>query len=514
MEKTTQLNRLITTESENCYYLSRTKPHLLPMHPVLGFLTQLKINGTLESFLETCEDNNTEELELESGLFSTREEISYYCQYLQFLDDNQFFTGIEKVPMTEKRYYPQDIERAIANCQQIVLEVTELCNLKCKYCGYGELYTESDKRRNKDLDIDISKKLLDYLCHRFESPLNRRFYKKIALSFYGGEPLLKMPFIQEMVQYAESKQLTQNRFFYTMTTNGTLLDKHMDFLVSNNFQILVSLDGDKENNSYRVLPNNSSTYEVVYRNIRKIMRKYPEYYDRSINFISVIHDRNSREELLEFFQNQFNKTPILNEVNSLGIKPEKRTEFLNIYKNTYSDLFPTNKIDIPIEKEKLLTSPLTQPLKSLIKKYSGFVFNRYSDLLTKRTRPWVVCTGTCHPLERKLFLSAQGKILPCERISRLHCLGTIDQEGIHLDAQKIARQYNRYYESFSKMCNKCENSDTCSHCIFFLDMDRDPPACRNFQKANQVKDDISQQLSILEEIPHFYTDIMNNERGW
>jgi molybdenum cofactor biosynthesis enzyme MoaA len=32
------------------------------------------------------------------------------------------------------------VETQVTNLSQITFEVTDACNFKCKYCGYGELY--------------------------------------------------------------------------------------------------------------------------------------------------------------------------------------------------------------------------------------------------------------------------------------------------------------------------------------------------------------------------------------
>lgn len=33
-----------------------------------------------------------------------------------------------------------DIEYSLANLKQLVFEVTDACNLRCKYCAYADLY--------------------------------------------------------------------------------------------------------------------------------------------------------------------------------------------------------------------------------------------------------------------------------------------------------------------------------------------------------------------------------------
>lgn len=49
----------------------------------------------------------------------------------------------------------------LINLSQLTFEVTDACNLKCKYCGYGDLYQGFDERVNKQLPVDRAIRLLD-----------------------------------------------------------------------------------------------------------------------------------------------------------------------------------------------------------------------------------------------------------------------------------------------------------------------------------------------------------------
>jgi uncharacterized protein len=46
---------------------------------------------------------------------------------------------------------PERIRLALANLPQLVFEVTDACNLQCKYCGYGEFYDDYDSREYKNI---------------------------------------------------------------------------------------------------------------------------------------------------------------------------------------------------------------------------------------------------------------------------------------------------------------------------------------------------------------------------
>jgi uncharacterized protein len=64
------------------------------------------------------------------------------------------------------------IQHALANLPQLVFEVTDACNLKCKYCGYREFYDDYDIRENKMLSIEKAIKLIDYLSEFWNSNMN------------------------------------------------------------------------------------------------------------------------------------------------------------------------------------------------------------------------------------------------------------------------------------------------------------------------------------------------------
>ncbi|MCQ2305908.1 MAG: hypothetical protein MJZ97_13065 [Bacteroidales bacterium] len=93
----------------------------------------------------------------------------------------------------------EQIKSALANTPQITFEVTDACNLRCEYCAYGKLYADYDKREDKILPTKTAKLFIDYMAALWASPENHSIHNNLYVSFYGGEPLLNMPFIKEIV---------------------------------------------------------------------------------------------------------------------------------------------------------------------------------------------------------------------------------------------------------------------------------------------------------------------------
>lgn len=508
MNSANSFDLLISSLHGNHYLVSRSKQQVLYLHPVLRRLILLKSSGNLINWLGQLPEDKSSAVEISSGLTVSRAEIDYYHHFLLFLEENGYFSGIEKIEMKTEPFNGEGIKKILANSPQVIFECTEHCNLSCKYCAYGDLYAESGERKNRDIEPLVAQKALDDLVRMWESPLNRKYFKKIAVSFYGGEPLLNFPFIENMVRYAGSIKLTWNQFFFSMTTNGVLLDQYMDFLVENEFMLLISLDGDEGNNGHRCFPDGSPSFPFVYRNARKLQEKYPVFFKKNVNFASVLHDRNSTKQINHFFKKEFGKQPLKMEVTSMGIKPERRKDFEQLFRKAYSDYSPAEMRAEASRKSTVLQTPFTDSFFRFFWKYSGCVFKNYDGLVSKGKAPWSVCPGTCEPFGRKIFITSAGGILPCERVLHKYQLGFADRDGLHLDFEQIARTYNQYYRKLERQCNDCGAGDACTVCIFNQDIDKDLCRCTDRIDQETFKKNITQILSALEESRIYYPAVM------
>lgn len=140
----------------------------------------------------------------------------------------------------------KNIEYNLQHLPQIIFEVTDACNLRCKYCAYADLYDGYDKRENQKLPFHKARLILDYLHEVWRKNYAKDISNPFTVGFYGGEPLLNIPFIKQVMEYVEGLEQTGKNFHYSMTTNAMLLDKYMDLLAEKKVQLLISLDGDEE----------------------------------------------------------------------------------------------------------------------------------------------------------------------------------------------------------------------------------------------------------------------------
>lgn len=404
----------------------------------------------------------------------------------------------------------KDVKFHLANTPQITFEVTDACNLKCTYCGYGQFYSDYDSRENKRLPVNKAIVLLEYLHQLWVSSFNVSMNKNIYISFYGGEPLLNMAFIRTIIKYVENNLANNIRHFtFAMTTNAMLLHKYMDFLVKYNFSLLISLYGNKNNTSYRVDLKGNPVFETIIRNVDLLREKYPEYFEKKVNFNAVLHNRNSVKSIYRFFKDNYNKIPSIGELNNIGIRPEMRETFIKTYRNSEESLHQSEHYD-SIEKDMFVKSGSYCSLSTYLLQYSNFVYKDYNELLLgKDCQKRIIPTGTCLPFSKKVYVTVNGKLLTCERISHQFALGEVTDTEVQLDFEAIAQKYNRYYTKLDKQCKTCHNKKACIQCVYNLpDIDKTKVKCHGFMSKNNFENYQKDQLAFLADHPEDYHRIM------
>jgi len=116
------------------------------------------------------------------------------------------------------------------------LQLTERCNLACRYC-----YVR--RRRHPD-PVDCTTDL----CERFVAFALRESGERVKITFFGGEPLLRPDLIGHTVargRQAAARHGAKTIGFH-LVTNGTLLDDETGLHRRRGIGLEVSLDGPEE----------------------------------------------------------------------------------------------------------------------------------------------------------------------------------------------------------------------------------------------------------------------------
>lgn len=393
--------------------------------------------------------------------------------------------------------------------KQLVFEVTDACNLHCKYCAYSELYDGYDQRDNTNMSFQKAKLVIDYLQNLWKNNCYQDMESSVTISFYGGEPLLNMEFIKEVINYIESLPNTGRIFKYSMTTNAILLNKYMDYFVEKNFFLLISLDGDEQGQSYRTDHAGNNSFQRVYRNVMLLKEKYPDFFTNNVNFNAVLHNQNGVERTYDFFKKYIGKTPVISPVNPAGVREDKKEEFWKIYCDIPKEI-RKSPICEEIENEFFIRAPRIASVVNYIHRHSENFYHSYLHLTINREKFFRYSTGTCMPFAKKMFITVNGKILPCERIAHDYAMGQVTDTEVLLNYELIAEQHNRYTSRYLKQCKHCAISRHCRVCVYQEhEINRGCNLCSSFMTEKQFATEQNATLAYLSKHPELYRRIFN-----
>jgi len=432
----------------------------------------------------------------------------YYFKKYEYLKKHGFFENLKHAEFDTIK--ESMIKESIVKTKQIVFEVTDQCNLNCTYCAYGELYDCFDKRSHKNMNIKYAINLLKYIFDLKHKGKNN----KLTISFYGGEPLLSINFIKRIVEVA--KQLNYEKdldLIFTMTTNATLIHKCIDFLVSNKFKLLVSLDGNEVNHSYRMFSKNKkNSFKKVIENLDMIQKDYPDYFINNIIFNSVLHNRNSIKDIYEFIYARYHKIPRIAELNMTDIKPDKKVLLENMFLSKRKSEEEYQKEGSYLSLKMTDKTLLYREISDFFKQYSiNFYISYISALLDNEEK--YLPTSTCLPFDKKIFLTNRNKLLPCEKINYKYSLGKVN-ESVMIDIEEITRQYNFYYNQLKRICQYCYAYRYCGLCMFKIEnLDRlntEEFVCDAFYDKKAFQNKLHRIFSFLEKYPNEISNILEN----
>ena len=107
-----------------------------------------------------------------------------------------------------------------------------------------------------------------------------------------------------------------------------------------------------------------------------------------------------------------------------------------------------------------------------------------------------------------MYVTVNGKILPCERIGHQFALGEVTDSEVRLDMESIANQYNEWYVKLENQCSRCKTIKSCSQCIFNVEGLDGKPVCYGFMNEDTFRNYCNSQMQFLEKNPEAYKKIM------
>lgn len=132
--------------------------------------------------------------------------------------------------------------------KNVMLTITEKCNLNCIYCFENN---KSFRSMDRETALDIIRNELN----------EDNEYEQVILDFMGGEPFEEFALIKDICEYTWS-QNWKKKYIFSASTNGTLIHGEIQDWLSDNrdrFICGISLDGLPQVHNY----NRSNSFDMI-----------------------------------------------------------------------------------------------------------------------------------------------------------------------------------------------------------------------------------------------------------
>lgn len=351
--------------------------------------------------------------------------------------------------------------------KQITLEMTEICNMRCKYCLYHDGNGGYREFGKKTMTFDIAKRAVDEL-------MNNSGDDEVYVTFYGGEPLVCFDVVKQVIEYCNA-EYSHKKIVYAMTTNGTLITKEIaEFLAEAKCIMTVSLDGPKEmHDKYRVFADGKGSYEPTINGLKMLVDAYSGNVGNYIG-LSMVVPEYTPEDLnrIQSFLNELEWLPkdisynvaYVSKQNTpmeyLGVDSDKEKELMEITRNCENFFDPIGEWGIQglIEKYESMDDIPTIARMSISKDFQQVHSRRISDTPIQQHG----FNGCCVPGARRLYVTAEGKYLVCEKMGASPFIGDVFN-GVDID--KVKDIYiNKFKEEAEKYCKDCWSVNMCGKC--------------------------------------------------
>ena len=348
--------------------------------------------------------------------------------------------------------FTKDIELHLnGRMEQVALQVTQNCNLRCEYCVYSGKYNNRT-HSNRRMDLSVALSAVDFLMeHSYLSD-------RVVIGFYGGEPLLEIELIHKVVEYVKAKYSTK-AVRLAIKTNATLLTEEVaEYFDQNHFIVMVSLDGPKDlHNKHRCFIDGHGSFDLVIRNLENIQKNHPDLYaTMSTNTVlSPDIDFKSVEDFLikdNIIGKLNSKVSLLSDTGlDEKIKFDEKTAAYQQAGEVAQMLGMIGEVEVP--EQYLIMGDYQTTLKET---YDGLTIGNYKVKSAAPSGPCIVGTS-------RSFCDVNGRLFPCEKVneSKEMCIGNIF-EGFDIEA---VRRILNIAQTTEAECKKCWAFPFCTACV-------------------------------------------------
>ena len=338
----------------------------------------------------------------------------------------------------------------------IIVNITTICNLKCKYC-----FADCSPQKGEYMQEDVMRRIIEDM---YSMPS-----KKITFELQGGEPLCYKAGMRRFIEIAEELREGKDKIVqYRTVTNGTLIDDEFIGMAKKyNITFGVSLDGPKDmTDQVRLKADGSGAFDDIIAGIRRA-REAGLKIDGSVCTLGQ-HNCHDGNRIAEFFAKEgiaFKPRP----ANILGREIQAMTttksgEWADVYKTLYRR-----------SKELGVTN---------------FSIHIYEENVYTPVRDYICLRYPCGAAREIVSINPDGTVYPCDGFKgeKRFAMGNIMDESIRdmLNKDWVAELRNRTAASIKK-CKTCLYRGMCCSCCYsaygaYGTVYREDPQCEDRRK--------------------------------
>ena len=236
---------------------------------------------------------------------------------------------MDEFPSFPCDFYMNDIQRGVEMKYLSVLikPISSSCNMECRYCFYYDIANNRSIKNYGKMSYETMYTLVEKMLSIGETAT-------ITFAFQGGEPTLAgISFFEEFIVLVKKKRKKQT-IFYTIQSNGLLIDEQwITLFKENQFLVGISLDGYKSiHNYFRKTKRYEETYKKVKESIFLLQENEIEF-----NILSVLTNQLAKDpkKLFSFYvRNKLTHIQLIpcipalgKEEDSFSLKPKQFARF-------------------------------------------------------------------------------------------------------------------------------------------------------------------------------------------
>lgn len=341
---------------------------------------------------------------------------------------------------------------------EYIIHLTEKCNLNCTYCY--------EKKSDKDISFESIKKLVDNEIKQKQ--------KYSIIVFYGGEPLLQKNIIKNTIDYIKSKK-SKTKFYFGITTNGTLLDdEFLKYMKENDFiNIAYSIDGMKETHDLnRLTTNGNGTFDIVEKNAKNLLKSFDSVVAMTV--ITKNNLNNLSQNVAYLINLGFKCINLLFDYSQdwqdadLGEIRKQYNEIAEIYANK---IIQEHDVSIPLIDEKINT----------------YIKDDYN------------CNDDCKLGFKTVAVGTDGNFYPCMQFvkNKEFVIGNC-KDGVDISARLKLLKNSKIEHEICKDCSirkRCKHTCACRNYILTSDINElSPIICETEKIIIEVSDKMAEKL--------------------